>query len=37
MGEGVRFHYCKRLNQTVTAYDGSQIAEVGKKSLPIVK
>ena len=37
MGEGVRFHFCKRLNLTVTAYDGSQIPDVGKKSLPIVQ
>ena len=37
MGEGVRYHFCKRLNQTVTAYDGSQITDVGKKAFPIVK
>ena len=37
MGEGVRYHFCKRLNQTITAYDGSQITEVGKKAFPIVK
>lgn len=37
MGEGVRFHFCKRLNLTVTAYDGSPIPEVGKKALPIVQ
>ena len=37
LGEGVRYHFCKRLNQTITAYDGSQIAEVGKKAFPIVK
>lgn len=37
MGEGVRFHYCKRLNQEVTAYDGTSITEVGNVSLPIVK
>ena len=37
MGEGVRFHYYKRLNRSLTAYDGSQIAEVGNKSLPIIK
>ncbi len=37
MGEGVRYHYCKRLNQTLAAYDGTTISEVGKKSLPIVQ
>ena len=37
LGEGVRYHFCKRLNQTVTAYDGSQITDVGKKAFPIVK
>ncbi len=37
MGEGVRYHFCKRLNQTITAYDGSQITDVGKKAFPIVK
>ncbi len=37
LGEGVRYHFCKRLNLTVTAYDGSQITDVGKKAFPIVK
>ena len=37
LGEGVRYHFCKRLNQTITAYDGSQITEIGKKAFPIVK
>ncbi len=37
MGEGIRFHFCKRLNQTIKAYDESSIAEVGFKVLPIVK
>ena len=37
MGEGVRFHFCKRLDKTITAFDGSQISEVGKKYLPIVQ
>ncbi len=37
LGEGVRYHFCKRLNRTITAYDGSLITEVGKKAFPIVK
>lgn len=37
MGEGVRLHFCKRLDKTITAFDGSQISEVGKKYLPIVQ
>ena len=37
LGEGVRYHFCKRLNLTVTVYDGSQITDVGKKAFPIVK
>ena len=37
LGEGVRYPFCKRLNLTVTAYDGSQITDVGKKAFPIVK
>ena len=36
MGEGVRFLYCKRLNQTMTAYDGTtSIPSVGSKCLPL--
>lgn len=37
LGEGVRFLYCKRLNDALTAYDGTSIAAVGGFSLPIVQ
>lgn len=37
IGEGVRFYYCKRLNQTITSYSGATITACGNKYLKTVK